>query len=295
MNVFIIGASGYIGSAVTREVLKAGHSVTALARSEESAARLPVGDVRIVRGAVEDLSAIETGLASADAVIYLAIQGIEGASDADRAALGRIVDRLRGTRGPLIVTSGLGVYVDTPEPLVDETTPLVDVPPSQTWRVALEQELLGSGAPVVIVRPPLVYGRGTASPVLLAALRHARDRGEAVLAGTGANLIPTVHVDDLAAAYALALTKAPAGTVLNVAATPVMGWDLARAISYAAGLGGRTVVRSPADVLSALGPLGGPYMMDLRLSNFSVTQLLGWAPSAPSVLYELLHGTLSST
>jgi nucleoside-diphosphate-sugar epimerase len=293
MNVFIVGATGYIGSAVTRRVLNAGHRVTALARSEESAARLPAGDVQVVRGAVEDLSAVEKGLERADAVIYLAIQGTQGASDADRAALRTMVDRFRGTRGPLIVTSGLGVYVGAQDPVVDETTQLIHVPPSQAWRIALEQELLRSDAPVVILRPPLVYGQGNASPVLLAALRHAREHGEAVVVGAGANLVPTVHVADLGEAYALALTKAPARTILNVAATAVTGLDLARGISYAAGLGGETVVRSPAEILSALGSLGGPFMMDLRLSNFAVTELLGWTPSAPSVLYELLYGTLS--
>jgi hypothetical protein len=68
MNVFIVGATGYIGRAVTRSVLNAGHSVTALARSEESAARLPAGDAQVVSGEVEDLSAIEKGLEHADAV-----------------------------------------------------------------------------------------------------------------------------------------------------------------------------------------------------------------------------------
>jgi nucleoside-diphosphate-sugar epimerase len=293
MNVFIIGATGYIGQAVTRDVLDAGHRVTALARSEESAARLPTGDVHVVRGSVEDLAAVRDGLESADAAIYLAIQGTQGATEADRAALGAIVDRLQGTRGPVIVTSGLGVYVGAQEPLVDETTSLAHAPSSQTWRVALEQELLGGGAPVVIIGPPMVYGRGTASPVLLAAMRHAREHGEALVVGAGANLMPVVHVDDRAAAYALALTRAPAGTVLNVVATSVVGRDLARAISVAAGLGGGIAVRSPVDVVSALGGLGGAYMLDLRLSSFAVSQLLGWTPTAPSLLHELLYGSLS--
>jgi nucleoside-diphosphate-sugar epimerase len=62
---------------------------------------------------------------------------------------------------------------------------------------------------VVIIRPAGVYGQGTAGPVLLAALRYARDHGEALVAGAGSNLIPVVHVDDLAAAYALALIRGP--------------------------------------------------------------------------------------
>ena len=125
----------------------------------------------------------------------------------------------------------------------------------------------------------MVYGQGSASPILLAALRHARERGEALVGGAGANLVPVVHVADLAAAYTLALTGAPAGTVLNVAATAVMGRDLARAISFAAGLEGELAERTPAEFVSALGPLGGALLMDLRLSNFAVTEQLGWTPS----------------
>ena len=294
MNVFIVGASGYIGRVVTAHVLNAGHRVTALVRSDAAAARLPAGDVRVVAGSVEDLQAVQKGLETADAAIYLAIQGTQGASDADRAALNAMVGYFRGTPGPLIVTSGLGMYVGTPEPFVDETTPLEHVPPSQAWRVTLEQELLRTGAPVVIIRPPMVYGQGNASPVLLTALRYARERGEALVAGAGANLVPVVHVEDLAAVYALALTRAPAGTVLNVAATSVTGHDLCRAISYAAGLAGEITVRAPSEILAALGPLGGAFIMDLRLSNFLATQLLGWTPSAPSLLYELLYGTLKT-
>jgi hypothetical protein len=78
-----------------------------------------------------------------------------------------------------------------------------------------------------------------------------------------------------------------------VASSAVIGQALGRAVSYAAGLGGETVVRTPAEVLSALGPLGGPFMMDLRLFNFAVTQILGWATAAPSLLYELHYGSLS--
>jgi uncharacterized protein YbjT (DUF2867 family) len=107
MNVFIICASGYIGRAVATRALNAGHSVTALVRSEAAAARLPPGDVRVVAGSVEDLQALQKGLETADAAIYLAIQGTQGASDADRAGLNAIVNHFRGTPRPLLVTSGL--------------------------------------------------------------------------------------------------------------------------------------------------------------------------------------------
>ena len=58
-------------------------------------------------------------------------------------------------------------------------------------------------------------------------------------------------------------------------------------------LEGELVERTPAEIVSALGPPGGALVMDLRLSNFAVTEQLGWTPSAPFILYKLLHGTLS--
>jgi uncharacterized protein YbjT (DUF2867 family) len=137
-----------------------------LVRSEASAARLPT-DVQIVAGSVEDLEAVERGLEGADAAIYLAILGTQGASDADRAALRTLVGHLRGTRGPLIVTGGLGVYLGAQEPVVDEATSLEHVSPAQAWRVALEQELLASEAPVVIIRPAGVYARELRAPFCL--------------------------------------------------------------------------------------------------------------------------------
>jgi uncharacterized protein YbjT (DUF2867 family) len=85
MNVFNIGASGYIGRAVTTRVLSAGQRVTALVRSDAAASRLPTGDVHAVAGSVEDLQALQKGLETADAAIYLAIQGTQGASDNDAA------------------------------------------------------------------------------------------------------------------------------------------------------------------------------------------------------------------
>jgi hypothetical protein len=74
-------------------------------------------------------------------------------------------------------------------------------------------------------------------------------------------------------------------------ASSVSGRDLARAISFAAGLGGEV---EGAHIVAVLGQLAGPFMLDLGLSNFEVTKVLGWAPKAPSLVYELLYGTLKS-
>ncbi len=54
MQVFITGASGWIGSALTRDLVSRGHDVVGLARSDASAERIRAAGARPVRGDVSD-------------------------------------------------------------------------------------------------------------------------------------------------------------------------------------------------------------------------------------------------
>jgi len=139
VNVFVIGATGYIGRRVTTKLLAAEHRVIALARSAESAANLPAGNVETFRGEVADLDSLRQGLELADAVIYLAIKGLRGPSPEDSTALNLILDTLAGTDRPFIVTSGLAVYTGLPGAEFDEDTSLEAAAPAVAWRVQLER------------------------------------------------------------------------------------------------------------------------------------------------------------
>ncbi len=295
MNTFMIGASGYIGRAIVKHMLKTGNRVTALARSDESAAKLPKGDVAILRGDISHLDVIRQGVKNADAVIYLAIAGLKGPSPEDKAAIEAIVEGLAGTDKPFIVTSGIAIYVGSKAPEIDEDTPLTDVIPAQAWRVTLEDMVSKAakrGVRSIVLRPALVYGAGSASPVLLAPLKYAREHKKAVHVGAGANMVPLAHVDDVAVSYRLALEKAPAGSVLNIVGGYLTGKDIARAISHAAGLGGKTVSLTMDEAKEALGPLAPAIAMDLKISTVRAIQMLGWSPTAPSLVHELIYGSL---
>src|SRR5689334_14443110 len=104
MRAFVTGASGWIGSAVVPELIEAGHQVTGLARSEESAAALTAAGAEVVRGTLDDADTLRQAAAGADGVIHLAFKhdvafsgDFQGAADADRRAVEVLGEALAGS------------------------------------------------------------------------------------------------------------------------------------------------------------------------------------------------------
>jgi nucleoside-diphosphate-sugar epimerase len=113
MNVFVTGASGWVGSAGVKELLDAGHDVTGLVRSEEGAAKLALKGARVVRGTLDDLPLLSQAAAAADAVIHTAFNHdfskfAENAQQ-DRRAIRALAMGLEGSGRRLIVTSGAAI------------------------------------------------------------------------------------------------------------------------------------------------------------------------------------------
>ncbi len=292
MNVFLTGATGYIGGAIADALLRTGHTVLGLAHSEKSAKVLQERSMSPLRGDLRDPASIAQGARQADAVIHAATTNSSDMAEADIAVVEAILAALEETNKPFIYTSGCWVLGNSGASIADEESP-TDPPAIVAWRPTLERRILAAaerGMHSIVLRPANVYGRNGGIPAML--INLARQYGTAHYIGTGENHCPMVQVDDLAVAYVRALTRAPAGTLVNIPGGPAKHFkEIAQAISQAAGLGGRTESWSLEDARQILGPLADALALDLQVSGARAERLLDWAPHAPSVLDDLVHGS----
>jgi nucleoside-diphosphate-sugar epimerase len=289
MNVFLTGASGYIGGAVADRLKAAGHDVSGLARSEAAAARLTTAGIRPVRGDFALPSTVAEAARGADAVISMATTYDPAV---DGPAVDAILDALAGSDKPFLYTSGIWSHGDTGGSVVDESSPPHPAAIVE-WRQAVEDRVRAGaqrGIRTVVIRPAMVYGRGGGIPAGF--VESARKEGAARYVGTGENRWPFVHVDDLADLYLLALERAPAGSLLLAVDGPSLPVrDVAAAASRGAGKAGHTVATPLEQARRELGKYADALALDQQASGRRARELLGWRPHRPDVLEDLEHGS----
>ncbi len=288
MRVFVTGASGFVGSAVVRELINSGHQVTGLARSDSSAVKLAAAGAQVHRGSLGDLDSLRAGAAAADGVAHLAFvhdfENYVEAANIDRSAIAAIGEVLAGTGRPFVVTSGLAGF-GLGRPLTEE-----DAAAPESPRVSEEALVLADrGVRVSAVRlAPSVHGEGDHGfvPRLI---EIARAKGVSAYPGDGSNRWPAVHRLDAAQLFRLALENTPAGARLHgVAEGGIPVRDIAEVIGRHLGLPVESVPVEQA--FDHFGWLGGFFALDLPASSTLTQERLDWHPVHPGLIADLEKG-----
>jgi nucleoside-diphosphate-sugar epimerase len=288
MRVLVTGATGLIGGAVAHRLKEGGHEIVGLARSEASAAKLLDRGFVAEMGELADPVSLASAVRGVDAVVHAASPNDQNAASLDEIATRAILEAQRGTGKRFIYTSGSLVYGSTGDTSATEDTPLNPVEMVR-WRQALEREILAAGAEgvrPVVIRPAWVYGNwGGAAMMMVGA---AKEHGAALHVGDGQNRWSTVHADDLADLYALALERAPAGSVYNGAHGPAPRLvEIARAASELGGAGGRVAAWPLDEARKVLWGFADAIASDQIISGEKAKRELGWNPWRASIIDEL--------
>ncbi len=290
MRVFVTGATGFIGSAVVRELIEGGHEVLGLCRSDEKAAVLAAMGAEVHRGALEDLDSLKDGAARSDGVIHLAFNHdfskFAANCEDDRRVIKALGSVLVGSERPLIVTSGTGMTNTAPgQPATEEGLTIgSDVIP----RAASEEAaaaVAAEGVNVSVVRLPQVHDT-VRQGLVTAAIETCRANGVCVYVGAGANRWPAAHVLDVARLYRLAFDAAEKGARYHaVAEGGVAMRDIAEAIGRRLNLPVKSI--APDEAQEYFGWLAMFVGRDMPASSERTRQKLGWRPIGPGLIADL--------
>src|SRR6195952_3559542 len=286
MRIFLTGANGFIGGAVASALIADGHTVRGLVRDQTKADAVRAYRVDPVIGSLDDAALLQAEARASDGVVNTANSGHRGAVEA-------LIAALAGSDKPLVHTSGSSIVADRAmgEPsdrIFHEDTP-IEPEAERVARVAIDRLVLGaSGIRSVVLCNTMIYGDAMGAPAQSVQIpvlaQQARESGVARYIGRGLNRWSNVHIADVAALYALAITKAPGGSFMYVESGEEALGEVVRAIAARFGLG--AAQSWPAEQAIALwGRNKATFSLgsNSRVRGERAIELLGWAPERRSI------------
>jgi nucleoside-diphosphate-sugar epimerase len=286
MRIFVTGATGFVGSAIVRELIGAGHQVLGLAGSDAAAAALTAVGANVQRGSLDDLEGLREGAGAADAVIHAGFihdfANYAAAAETDTRAIEAIGAVLSGSDRSFIVTSGTALAA--PGRVATENDSANSTFPRKSEAAAASAA--AGGARVSVVRlPPSVHGAGDHGFVPLL-IRIAREKGVSAYVAQGLNRWPAVHRLDAAHLYRLMLEKSPmAARYHSVADEGVPFREIAQVIGRRLNI--PVVSKSQEEASDHFGWFGHFAALDCPATSAQTQEQLGWHPAQVALIPDI--------
>ena len=280
MRVLVLGGTGSVGAAVVAALVRRGHDVMGLARSDASARGLAAMGAGALPGDARAPGAWLPAVDRADAVVHAATDFGSDMAALDRGLMDALLPRLSANaRGQaLLYTGGCWLYGATGDAAATEESPF-DPPPASAFMVPALRRVLAAAPGVrgIVVHPAMVFEGVEGVFARFAA--DARSLGRVRVVGDGRARWPLVHRRDLAELYALALEKAAPGESYNAAAAEgVPVGAIARAVARRFGADETPVPRGVDEAAAEWGEWARGYALDQRMSGDKARRELGWRP-----------------
>ncbi|WP_343670944.1 SDR family oxidoreductase [Chitinophaga sp.] len=287
MRVFLTGATGFIGSAIVKELLKAGHHPIGLARNDAAVQKLEAAGVEVHNGHLEDLESIKRGAAKADAVIHTGFihdfTDFKKYCEVDRSvieAMGEVV------KGPIVVASGTALIArGTVTTELDQPVVSADLLPRVATEEAVAAVVARGGNASLVRLTPTVHGNGDQGfiPIIINA---AKTRGAAFYIGEGQNRWPAVHRDDAARLFVLAMEQSTPGAIYHaVAEEGITTKELAGVMAKHLDMPLKSITAEEAG--ASMGFFGIMWSMDQPSSSKITQEKLGWQPKEIGLIADM--------
>ncbi|MFP3688085.1 MULTISPECIES: NAD-dependent epimerase/dehydratase family protein [Burkholderia] len=288
-NIFIIGASGFVGSALARHFLADGRRVLGLARTDRAEAALRAVGISAVRGDLDaNMAPVLAAARSAEVTIYAA----QVAFEREPTIIRTLCEALAGGGRTFIFLSGSGVFMQRTggawspdsfaedDPFVPELLALPRVEAEGIVRAAA-----GHGLRSMAIRPPVIWGPGDSGPVA-SVYRSVALTGAACYIGSGLATYSNVHSADLARLFSLVVERGQAGALYHAVAGEIPYRWIAEAVARDLGVQTRSLTMDEA--ADVFGPFGALLLSACSRSRDPRTRTeLGWKPTRSDLLSEI--------
>jgi nucleoside-diphosphate-sugar epimerase len=279
-NILVIGATGYLGGVLARHLDGEGHQVSGVARSKEAGAKLVEAGITPVFGNLDAvMSPVLDAARVADVVVYTAQVEFER----EPVVMARLCEALEGTGKTLIFTSGSGVFMkDTGGDWVSDALAEDDAfapVPFMSGRVEAERVVRAAAemrVRAMVVRPPAIWGPGDNGQVARV-YRTVAATGAACYIGSGLAVYSSVHHDDLARLYSLAIERGTPGALYHASGGEFSWRWIAESVARDLGVPTRSLGVEEAHGM--FGPVGATiYSACSRSLDTRSRRELGWTP-----------------